>query len=314
MAERHHYTTNGLVGGGSLTAWRDYMSTVYYELDILPTDRPEISGELTEAHFEFIGVSNFKADAQKVVRRKSAAQRDPSENFVFLFPIRGAFAFEQNGRSASCTVGQLALLNSAEGYEVTVRDRSENVTLKIPCDALRERLPRLDDICGRPRAANPFLVPVVAQLGAQLLKFDSGSRAGELQRSLIDLVCLMMEGTPAGVAQLRERRALADIMFERVEAHLRTHYCDPDLSPAKVANALRISSRYLHRLFQMHERTFGEAIMEIRLIEARNLLQAARSSGRKVPMGEISMKCGFNSQSHFTTRFRERFGITPGRA
>lgn len=51
---------------------------------------------------------------------------------------------------------------------------------------------KIDDICGTRDFANPFLVPVVAQMGAQLLKFAGGGDGMKLERTLTDLVCLMI--------------------------------------------------------------------------------------------------------------------------
>lgn len=97
-----------------LNAWQEYMSAVYYDLDIVPLSADKVRGELYEVQFPSIGLSQFKADAQKVVRHKSAAQRDKSENFVFLFPTRQRMAFEQNGRAGVVLPGSVFLLNSAE--------------------------------------------------------------------------------------------------------------------------------------------------------------------------------------------------------
>lgn len=43
-----------------------------------------------------------------------------------------------------------------------------------------------------------------------------------------------------------------------------------------------------------------------RLVRARELLSATRS-----PIAEIALLCGFSSQSHLTTAFRQDTGATP---
>ena len=311
MVETRHYSTDGLTAGKRLGGWRDYMSTVYYSLDITPHRPDHVRGELSETDFGALGLSSFKADAQTVSRDRAAAQSDGSDNFVFLFPTREALAFEQHGRSGVILPGSVVVLNSSEGYRVDVPDRSENITLKIRCDRLRPSFPGLDDACGRTDAANPYLVPVVSHLGAQLLRFDGRANSDELQRSLLDLTCLMMRSQPPEELTFRERRSLASVTFDRAIAHLRENFSDPTLTPAKVADALRISPRYFHRVFQMQGQTYGDALMEIRLIEAHRQLKAAASIGIVPSICDITFRCGFVSQSHFATRFRQRFGATP---
>jgi AraC-like DNA-binding protein len=307
----HHYNTEQLQSANKLNAWQEYMSAVYYDLDIVPLSADKVRGELYEVQFPSIGLSQFRADAQKVVRHKSAAQRDKSENFVFLFPTRQRMAFEQNGRAGVVLPGSVFLLNSAEGYIIDVPDQSENVTLKISCAALRSRLNKIDDICGTRNFANPFLVPVVAQMGAQLLKFDGGGDSMKLERTLTDLVCLMVETRSEGDLWMRDRQSLISVMYDRLMSYMRAHFRDPDLSPNTVAGAHRISAGYLHRVFHRHGTKFGEFLMETRLTAACQMLQNAKASNQPINLGEIGYSCGFVSQAHFSSRFKERFGVSP---
>ncbi|WP_080686123.1 helix-turn-helix domain-containing protein [Rhizobium leguminosarum] len=311
MPDVHHYNTEQLQGVNKLNAWQEYMSAVYYDLDIVPLSADKIRGELYEVQFPSVGLSHFKADAQKVVRHKSAAQRDKSENFVFLFPTRQRMAFEQNGRAGVVLPGSVFLLNSAEGYMIDVPDQSENVTLKISCAALRSRVNNIDDICGTRNFANPFLVPVVAQMGAQLLKFDGGGDSMKLEQTLTDLVCLMMETRSEGDLMMSGRQSLIAVMYDRLMSYTRAHFRDPNLSPNSVAGAHRISAGYLHRVFHRHGTTFGDVLMEMRLTEACRMLQQARVVNHPIKLGEIGYRCGFVSQAHFSSRFRQRFGVSP---
>ncbi|PDS35056.1 hypothetical protein CO665_27265 [Rhizobium anhuiense] len=311
MPDIHHYNTEQLNGANKLNAWQEYMSTVYYSLDVIPLSADRVRGELYEAQFSSVGLSHFKADAQKVIRHKSAAQRDKSENFVFLFPTRQKMAFEQNGRAGVVHPGNVFLLNSAEGYRIDVPDQSENVTLKISCDTLRSRMSSIDDMCGTISFANPFLVPVVAQLGAQLLRFDGGRDSVKLEQTLIDLVCLMMETHSEDDVTTSNYQSLVAVMHDRLMSHLRANFRDPGLNPTKVAAAHRISARYLHRVFHQYGTTFGDVLMEMRLIEACRMLRQARALKHPVNMGEIGYRCGFVSQAHFSSRFRQQFGVSP---
>ncbi|QDG93790.1 helix-turn-helix domain-containing protein (plasmid) [Rhizobium sp. NIBRBAC000502774] len=311
MPDVRHYNTEQLKSANKLNAWQEYMSAVYYDLDIVPLSADKVRGELYEVQFPSVGLSHFKADAQKVVRHKSAAQRDKSENFVFLFPTHQRMAFEQNGRAGVVLPGSVFLLNSAEGYMIDVPDQSENVTLKISCDALRSRVNKIDDICGTRNFANPFLVPVVAQMGAQLLKFDGGGDSMKLERALTDLVCLMIETRSEGDLTMRDRQSLVSVMYDRLMSYTRAHFRDPDLSPTGVASAHRISAGYLHRVFHRHGMTFGDAVMEMRLVESCRMLRQAKDLNQSINLGQVGYSCGFVSQAHFSSRFKERFGVSP---
>lgn len=48
------------------------------------------------------------------------------------------------------------------------------------------------------------------------------------------------------------------------------------------------------------------------VLERRLQLAAAELIGTRKPIAEIALAVGFSSQSHFTTRFTSRFGVSPG--
>jgi transcriptional regulator GlxA family with amidase domain len=106
-----------------------------------------------------------------------------------------------------------------------------------------------------------------------------------------------------------EDRSLAHIMFKRLSLHMKEHLNDSELSPAGVAQAHRISLRYLFKIFKLHGTTFGHELMEMRLQEARRQILIAYRTGHSLQ--QIAFRCGFSSQSHFSTRYRDRFGESP---
>ena len=78
------------------------MADVYYTLDIVPHDLDRVRGALTQSRLEVVGVSHFRADAQRVVRYAEAAKIDGSEDFVFLFPCARRCTSSSAGGQAPC--------------------------------------------------------------------------------------------------------------------------------------------------------------------------------------------------------------------
>jgi transcriptional regulator GlxA family with amidase domain len=83
--------------------------------------------------------------------------------------------------------------------------------------------------------------------------------------------------------------------------------CDQVLSIDEIAQRVHLSTRQLERLFVrdlgMTPSIFGE---KFRLARARQLLHTATE-----PLYAIALKCGYKNQSHFSSRFRAEFGISP---
>ena len=70
---------------------------------------------------------------------------------------------------------------------------------------------------------------------------------------------------------------------------------------------MNVSQRQLERWFQERlGKTPAQAYLEIRLLRARQLLyRTAR------PLEEVCARTGFTSLSHFSTRYKAKFNISP---
>jgi len=83
--------------------------------------------------------------------------------------------------------------------------------------------------------------------------------------------------------------------------------CDQVLSIDEIAQRVHLSARQLERLFVrdlgMTPSVFGE---KFRLARARQLLHTATE-----PLYAVALKCGYKNQSHFASRFRAEFGVSP---
>lgn len=81
------------------------------------------------------------------------------------------------------------------------------------------------------------------------------------------------------------------------------------LSMAELARYVRVSGRQLERLFGEYLKCSPSSYyLLLRLRRARRLLLSS-----SIPIIDIAATCGFSSVSHFTRRYRECFGISPGR-
>jgi AraC-like DNA-binding protein len=85
---------------------------------------------------------------------------------------------------------------------------------------------------------------------------------------------------------------------------------DPTLTPSGLSAALRITPRYLHRLFSGDGETVSRYILRRRLERAAQELVDPLHSRRHV--SDIAFGCGFSTVSHFCRTFREQYGMSPG--
>jgi AraC-like DNA-binding protein len=84
---------------------------------------------------------------------------------------------------------------------------------------------------------------------------------------------------------------------------------DADLDVPTLAAALAITPRHVHRLFAGQGLRYGPYLLEQRLARARDDLR--RPMLLHLGVAQIGYRAGFNSASHFSRSFRQRYGVAP---
>ena len=99
-------------------------------------------------------------------------------------------------------------------------------------------------------------------------------------------------------------------MFKaRVKQFVHAHLADSELSLDHIAQQMRCSKRYLHRVFEDEAHTLDRFIWLTRLERGADALRV--SAGRRSSLSEIAFAWGFNSSAHFCRVFKAQYGVSP---
>lgn len=102
-------------------------------------------------------------------------------------------------------------------------------------------------------------------------------------------------------------KSSSDEARERLVAWLREHYMESDLDADAVARATGIAKDRLASLLrESYGMPFKPFLNELRLTEATRLL---RETDRTI--SEVAFAVGYNTHTHFSRIFRDRFGCSP---
>jgi AraC family transcriptional regulator len=151
--------------------------------------------------------------------------------------------------------------------------------------------------------------PQQAQRFRQLLALNWDEPAERLLTSsiaheLISHTLLSQVGARQG---LRLKGGLAAHQRRQLVAYIDSQLAEP-ISLGQLAGLCALSEYHFARMFRA---SFGlpphQYVLARRLDRARQMLR-----GTLLPLGEIALACGFASASHFTNRFRQVLGGTPG--
>jgi AraC-like DNA-binding protein len=117
---------------------------------------------------------------------------------------------------------------------------------------------------------------------------------------------LQVESVPQPVPTAM--RSESELQRERLVEWLRAHYSESELDADAVAKGCGIPRDRLATLLKEgYGMAFKPFLNELRLTEAARLL---RETDRSI--SEIAFAVGYNSHTHFTRVFRERYQMTPG--
>lgn len=112
--------------------------------------------------------------------------------------------------------------------------------------------------------------------------------------------------SPVPVLAAGETPLSGDDPIERLKSNLPARLRE-DLTAETLADIAGVSLRTLQRIFRERFDTSPMSwLMEARLLEAARLIRAGDD-----PVTKIAYRVGFKDPSHFTRRFKARFGVSP---
>jgi acetamidase/formamidase/AraC-like DNA-binding protein len=163
-----------------------------------------------------------------------------------------------------------------------------------------------------PRAVAPQgfagLFARMLEQAAQSLDGLSEMEWDAVARSLADLLFAFTEQLAAPVAD-NAGTATTTAMMNRICQMIERNLDDPELTPARAAQAAGISERYVQKLFERIGDNFTHYVRERRLQRACADLANPAETHRNI--SEIAYRYGFGDSAHFSRTFRHRFGLSP---
>ena len=109
------------------------------------------------------------------------------------------------------------------------------------------------------------------------------------------------------IAVLANQNPKEAIFLQKVMAVIHAHISDETFDVEQLARSMAMSRMQLHRrLKPLVNQSPAHFIRDIRLAKAQTMIEKENLS-----IGEICFQVGFQSQSHFTRAFIEKYGVRP---
>jgi AraC-like DNA-binding protein len=270
---------------------------------------PEGRVRLTMTAWELGAVDVFDAECSAHTLRRGARATSDYEppSLILTYGLRGAGTHSHLGRDLPVGPSQLWATDLTAPYVHRIEDtrtitaKVAIATLGIPHDLLRQTLVHIGESPLAPLFVNHL---TETRRVAHLLDQPASAALGTATLSLARaLVASITDDDRLG------REALEDTLLLRVQAFVRRHLGDPALDAASIAFAHHVSVRHLYKVCARAELRLEQWIIRERLARAADEL--ARTAPARGTITAVARRWGFTSPSHFTTRFRAAYAVTP---
>ncbi|MEP7245059.1 MAG: helix-turn-helix domain-containing protein, partial [Gammaproteobacteria bacterium] len=229
--------------------------------------------------------------------------------FIHL-QLEGESITRQDGREARLSAGDFTLCDTTCPYEIQFDSPNRLFVLGIPDGLLRRHIACPEAVVAIAMSGTEGLSGLLSSLLRGFLhqcrKHMNPDVAARMTGAILDLLGNAYTVLPQAHS---DRSSLTTAHRIRILNYIEAHLGDPDLTPMRVAQACKMTPRYLHHLFSQESETVARYILRRRLEECSRALTVRAQRGRTVTA--IAFDYGFNSPTHFGRVFRARYGVTP---
>jgi AraC-like DNA-binding protein len=309
MVQLETFSTAGLEPRRKLEFWNDTACASFTPLISDPVDPRNFLGRLSRTRLGELSFAEVYSDPQTVRHSRSHVARSAAMFFMHLM-LEGESVNRQDGREAKLGPGDFTLCDTTRPYDILFENPNRMFVVGIPEAMLRRHLACPESVVALPMPGGHGLSGLLSQFLRDLWvrsrdDFDP-LVAPRITRAILDLLASAYASVP-GVQSHRTSISAAHRI--RIVNFIEAHLGDPDLTPVRVADACKMTPRYLHHLFSQENETVARYILRRRLDECSRALTLPAQRGRTVT--SIAFDYGFNSPTHFGRVFRARFGATP---
>ncbi|MET3413788.1 AraC-like DNA-binding protein [Methylobacterium sp. 1030] len=222
--------------------------------------------------------------------------------------LSGTITWTMRGQKSIQRPGDFMVIDITTA-EMTSEARSRTLVLELPRERLTRILGPVPIYAGLIVSKNQLTASLATNYIKKLTKIG-GQLNPELVTRLSSIaIDLLVAGLSERIAQETPRSLAGTLLLQRAKAYIDAHLGDPSLNPQRLANVMRISLRRLQQLFQLRNENISGFILDRRMELAATMLADSVHAPKSI--SAVAYACGFISQSHFSTRFKERYGMSP---
>lgn len=303
------FSTSDLPAKERISFWREFLGRSILHLEFEPPRGVPFFGDKTCLVLPGLAISSGLESACVTSRTPELIAKDGTDDLALLITGVPFFGRQRNRESNDVKGGSFVVLGS-EAATVDFQAAGSILTVRIPAAVVRPMLSNFDAVwmSPLPRGGEPLRLLTHY---IRMLVSDCGRLTPELARLSVahiqDLFVLAI-GANRDATEIANGRGLRAARLRAIKADITENLAD-DVSVAAIAARHRLSTRYVHQLFESDGTTLSRFVLGQRLTRVHRMLADPRHLGRTI--GDIVYGAGFGDLSTFNREFRRQYGMTP---
>lgn len=304
-----HLSTENIASNHVKGYWNDYICNTYIKLESKNISKESFFGKINLSSIDTLQISKVSSTKQNVFRTKEFINQSSQEFYIFNLQISGNSIIKQDGREVILKPNDWTFTDSTRPYELEFLDKFEQLVIRIPRNAFKYDLPQLNNVTAKLLNGNKGNGKVVAKYLKSFYRDSKNIRGSAMEKTFASTVISLIKDCLSSELFKENISPSSQLMLIKMKTFINEHLESSELSIKQIAKSFNCSPRYLHLIFEKEEATLNNFIYEQRLLKCKQYLE--NSFYHSLPISQICYMFGFNSLSHFSKLFKEKYGLSP---
>jgi AraC-like DNA-binding protein len=310
MNQRETLSTETVLPRRRVEFWNDAACDSLTPQVAEPLSPRTFSGRMIRGDIGELRFVEFNSDAAVVRRSRAHIARSSGAYFLIRFQLHSYSVCSQGGEDVRLEAGDFSLCDSARPYQLAFNRPVSILTLRVAKNVLQRYVGCPENLVSVPVSGSSGPGSLAARVIREIWQSSDEALQAVVAPRFANVVLELIASAYVGVGSAKvDGSSLSSALRLRIVDFIDQFLRDPDLSPALVAQALKISTRHVHRLFAQQGNTVTRYILQRRLEKCRAALADPLLAG--LSLTHICSEYGFRSLPHFSRLFREGYGMAP---
>ena len=304
------FDTRGEHPNDRATRWNEINREYFGDLEVECLNDEPLDAEFSVFTVGSLRMFLINGPAHRIQRGARCNEPAAADDmYKLVLQLQGHADILQRDSSAHLRRGDWSLYDPHVPYSITNHERTSLLVVQIPRPLLKGfKVPGLHNCQAHASSViglHAVLGSFLQSLSEQLVTLSDG-----VGQPLSETVVGLLASTLAAYHEDGAGHAtLPGVLKARVKQYVQAHLGEPDLTIERIAQDMRCSKRYLHRVFEDEACSLDRYSWKARLDRCQAALQSPGALGKSV--SEVAYTWGFNSSAHFCRLFKNQYGLSP---